>query len=100
MGSAGIDDRAFSRAALGTWLVLAVALLLFAGWFSSLAPLGTWSNRIFGQPVWDEHDPAGAYVDAAHQAAFADLDLADILITSAGTLSLETPPEGNPVPSY
>jgi isoleucyl-tRNA synthetase len=34
------------------------------------------------------------YVDAAHQAAFADLDLADILITSAGTLSLETPPEG------
>ena len=75
MGSAGSDDRSFSRSARGAWAVLALALLLFAGSYSYLAPVGTWKNRIFDQGTWFEHDPAGAYVDAAHQLSWGESPL-------------------------
>lgn len=49
------------------WLVLAVLLLAFSAFYSSLAPCGAWPNRIFGEETWAENDPGSFYVASAHE---------------------------------
>lgn len=51
----------------GWWLALAVAYLLFSGFYSLRAPCGHWVNAILGHDAWLENDPGAYYVASAHE---------------------------------
>src|SRR5262245_45980855 len=55
---------------LAAALALAAALFAFSALMSAGAPLGSWPNRIFGEPAWYELDPGSFYVTAAHELTF------------------------------
>ena len=67
-----------ARASTGSrwfWSLFALALLVFSGVYSYLAPFGIWVNQIFGQPAWYELDPGSFYVTTAHQLRWGEAPL-------------------------
>jgi hypothetical protein len=64
-----MNDRSDGRRlnAAAALLALAAAAFLYGGFFSALAPCGSWDNVLFGAPMWNEADPGGYYLASAHE---------------------------------